>query len=268
MEVPNSVLKYGSIALLILMVVGAIFAAITKNNYDNEMARLRNEVAGRDVTIEVQKGVFTKLSLETEDLRSALNSKDQQVQDLLTQVKKNKEDLLAANQLVLKWKKAYEGIADAHQEEVPPTDTTPARKKVTFVKDFGAYKVSGFTLTDPAEAQVKLEQLKALALTLVISQDANKAWHAYATSSDDNTSVEISVSAVNPYMLDPKWYEKIEFNATVAGGQSGLGFGVLAGIGVSYKIKQFNIGPAFFLGIGNSVDKYFGATVAWRPFER
>ncbi len=267
MEVPNSVLKYGFIALLVLMIVGAVFAAITKHNYDSELARLRNEVASRDVTIEVQQGVFTKLSMETEDLRSLLKSQDQEIKDLLTQIKKNKEEILAANSLVIKWKKAYDAKGTGTQTETPGEGGV-VRKKVEFAQNWGMYGVKGFTLTDPAEFSLKLEQLKDLEITLAITQDASGAWHSYATSNDENTTMNIKLAAVNPHLLEPKWYEKIQINAHLAGGQGGAGFGVLAGVGVAYKVKQFDIGPTFFLAISDRVDKYFGASITWRPFEK
>lgn len=269
MEVPNSVLKYGFIAALVILLAAAIFMAVTKHSYDQQLAKLRNEVAGRDQTIEVQKGVFTKLSLETEGLKGVLNERDQEVKDLLAQVKRNKEEVLTANQLVLRWKKAYEGAVAAHQTEEPPaTPEGPSRKKVEFKKDWGTIAVSGYTLTDPAEAFVKVEQLRALALTLILSQDANLAWHAYVTSNDQNTSVDISVSAVNPHVLEPRWYEKIGVQAVLAGGQASGGFGLLAGIGATYRIKQFDLGPMVFVSIGTGLGIYGGATLNWRPFER
>lgn len=269
MEVPNSVLKYGFIAFLVFVIGAAIFLAIQKHGYDSELAQLRNDVAGRDQTIEINKGLYTKLSLETESLKGVLNERDGEVKSLLEQIKRNKEEVLSANQLVVRWKKAYEAAVAANQTEVPPTEPGGiVRKKVEFSKDWGRIRASGFTLTDPAEAVIKVEQLQALALTLAVTQDAAGAWHAYVTSNDENTSVEISVSAVNPHLLEPRWYEKVGFQAVLGGGQSGLGFGVIAGLGITYRIKQFDLGPMFFVTIGGSFDKYVGAVVQWRPFER
>lgn len=267
----DKIKMYGLIGVIGLLLVVVVWGAIGKWSNDKEMARLRNEVALRDQTIEVQKGVYTKLSLETEDIKKLLNSKDEQVKGLLEQIKKNKEDLLSANQLVVKWKKAYEGAVAANQTEVPADPNTPgsvARKKVTFQKDWGMIGVSGYTLTDPAEAFVKVEQLKALQLTLAITQDATGAWHSYATSNDENTAVDIKLASVNPHLLDPKWYENLQLNLALAGGTTNGGFGVLVGAGVSYKIKQFDVGPAVFLGISSTVSPYFGATFAWRPFQK
>lgn len=260
---------YGLAGVIGLLLVVVIWGAVGKWSTDKEMARLRNEAASKDQTLEVQKGLYTKLSLESDDLKSLLNSKDVQIQELLSQVKKSKEDLLTANQLVVQWKKAYEGAANANQTHVDPVDPgKPGRDKVTFDKDFGMIGVKGYTLTNPPEAWVSVNQLKPLKITVAVTQDANKQWHSYATSSDENTTVDIALASVNPYVLEPKWYEKLQLNATLAGGSSGDGFGILAGIGVGYKIKQFDIGPSVFVGISTKVAPYFGAQFSWRPFER
>jgi hypothetical protein len=267
MEVPNAVIKYFLFTVLGLLVVGVIGGALIKRHYDSEMARLRNEVAVRDETIEIQKGVYSKLALETDDLKSLLNSKDAEIKGLLAQVKKNKEDLLAANQLVVYWKKAYEAKGSGTQTETPGENGV-VRKRVDFKKDFGAIGVTGWTITDPAEYSLKVEQLRPLQITLAVSQDASGAWHSYATSNDENSAVDIKLAAVNPYLLEPRWYERIQFNAMLAGGNAGSGFGVLVGAGASYRMKQFDLGPAVFLTISDRIDKYFGATFTWRPFEK
>lgn len=265
----DKIKQYALIVVVAGLVAVIVWGAVGKWQTDKEMARLRNESASKDQTLEIQKGLYTKLSLESENLKGLLDSKDQQVKELLGQINKTKEDLLAANQLVISWKKAYEGALAATQTHVDPTDPTkPGRDRVDFNKDFGMIGVKGYTITNPPEAWVSVSQLKPLKILVAVSQDKNMQWHSYATSDDPNTGINITLSAVNPYVLEPKWYEKLQLNTMLAGGATDSGFGIIAGLGVSYKIKQFDLGPAFFLGINNHVDKYFGATFSWRPFEK
>lgn len=265
---------YGLTTLIVVLVGIVIYGAIAKASSDAEMARLRNEVASKDVTIEVQNGVYSKLAIESENIKKMLDARDKQVSDLMVQISKNKEELLSANQLVVKWKKAFEGKAKASQVIVAqePEDGTIKfavdRYKVAFEADFGMIGVNGYTLTNPAEAWVSVKQLRPLKITLAVSQDKNKQWHSYATTSEENTAVDISLASVNPYVLEPKWYEKLQLDLTLAGGNTNSGFGVLAGAGVSYKIKQFNVGPAVFIGVNSTPSYYFGANFSWRPFER
>lgn len=254
-------------AVIVALLVAIVWGAIDRASNQAELARLRNEAASKDQTIEIQKGVYSKLSLETEDLRKLLKSKDEQVESLLGQVRKNREDLLAANQLVLKWKRAYEGAVDSANQSTPDT-THPERLRVDFAKDFGYIGVKGWTLVNPPEAWVSVKQLKPLKVTVAVSQDAHQQWHAYATSSDDNTEVEIALAAVNPHILEPKWYENIGLGMTLAGGTTPGGFGALVGVDATYKIQHFELGPAVFVGIGKTFPVYFGATFQWRPFEK
>lgn len=269
MEVSNRAVKIACVVLLALLLVGVGFGVVTKLSYDAELARLRNEVASRDQTIEIQAGAYSRLALESQQLEKLLGESSAEVGDLLKRLDKTNEDILAANRVAIHWKQAYEALIKAHQEPVPgPTPEDPARQKVSFTKDFGPYRVSGHTLTDPAEALLRLEQIEPLRLTIFVTQDPTGAWKSYATSSDENHRIEIEVAGVNPRVIEPKWFEHIQFSATIAGGQMGAGFGALAGLGVSYKVKQFDIGPAVFVGIGDRVDKFVGATVTWRPFEK
>lgn len=264
----NKAKQYGLMGVIALLLVVVVWGAVGKWQTDREMARLRNEVAVRDQTIEVQKGVFTKLTIESDNLRKLLDSKDEQIQGLTDQLKKSKEDLLVANQLVIRWKKAYEGAVDAHQD--PPDPEQPGRTKVSFQKDWGMIGVKGWTFTNPPEAWVSVTQLRPLKVTVAVSQDKSGAWHTYATSSEENVGIDIALASVNPYLLEPKWYEKIQLGASLAGGSGTGGFGFLLGVDATYKVGKFDIGPAVFVsfGAGTAVTPFFGAKFNWRPFER
>lgn len=269
MKISDKIFRYVTIALIVLLVILAIKSAADKHGHEQAMAELRNEIASQSQTIEMQEKTYTKLSFETDKWKFLAESRGREVQDLYSELEKRKEEILTANQVAVKWKKAYEDAAKANQSDVPdPADPSIVRKKVEFEKDFGMIGVTGWTLTDPAEAWVKVEQLKPLELTLIVTQDKDKKWHSYVTSSDENTDVQINVSAVNPHMMSPKWYEHLQLNTSLAVGTTGDGAGVLAGLGLSYRIKQFDVGPTVFLGISDRVDRYVGATFTWRPFQR
>lgn len=270
---PWGAVAAGVIISLLLAVV--VWGGVGKWSTDKEMTRLRNEAASNAQTIEVQKGVFTKLTLESNDLRTLLDTKDEQIKGLVAQVKKSDETLLAANQLVVTWKRAYQGALAASQAHIDPlTPDQPGRDKVSFLKDWGAIKVKGWTLTNPPEAWVEVAQGLPLKLTVAISQDEKRQWHTYATSSDPNLNVDIALTAVNPYVLEPKWYENFSLGLTIAGGAGPDCIGALGGIGINYKIGKFNIGPVVFVSFLLSpimppiITAFYGGQVAWRPFER
>jgi len=261
----NKILKWTLVCLVGVIVTLVVVGAVQKSSYEDQRIELQNQIASKDKTIEIKDGLFTVLTQQNEDLMSKLNGKDAEIANLKAELKKKDEELLAVTGLVIKWKKAYEDEAKAHQSIDP---TTPGRDKVDFEKDFGYIGVSGYTLTNPAYAWVRVEQKRPLKLTVAVSQDESKAWHTYVTSSEENMEVNIELSAVNPYILQPKWYEGIGVTAMLGGGQSGSGIGGLAGIGLAYKIGNFDVGPSFIVTASDRVDKYFALTLNWHPFQR
>jgi phage-related baseplate assembly protein len=256
------VLAVGLIALFLVLIV---FAVIKKHAYEKTIAELHNQAAKSAATVEEQKGLYTKLTVQSDNLKALLDISDLKTKLLIEQINKDKADILMATTAVAKWKSAYEGVANAHQTVEPPKNGTgPSREKVTFDKDFGYIGVNGYTLTNPAEAWVHVQQNRPLRFTLALAQTKDKAWKTYVTSSEENISLDVKVSAVNPYVLEPKWYEFLEFNAQLGAG----GDGVLAGIGAGMKVGHFTIGPNLWLTVDSKVSKFYGASFSWRLFER
>lgn len=260
---------FGVMVAAILALVLAL--AWNIQQHQKQVTQLQNDLAEKDKTIEVQKGLYTKLALQTQNVQGTLDQRDAQVKELTDQIKKQKQEILDATQLTLTWKKAYEGLANATETHVDPPKGQPAtagREKVDFHEDFGAIKVDGWTLTNPPQAWVRLSPGKPLKLTLAISQDASKAWHTYATSSDPNIGVDIAVTAVNPYVLQPHWYENIGVVVDLGAGTNQSGVGALLGVGLNYRFLQFSLGPHVWLAMNSVVDKYYGLSFEWRPFQR
>jgi uncharacterized coiled-coil protein SlyX len=259
------------VVLLVVMGLGLVFHSCSVCKYESRLAEAQNQVAERDRTIEIQKGLYTKLTVQSKDVQGSLDQKDAQVRALEDQIKKSKQELLDASTVVVMWKKAYEGLANASQTTVPPVagkPPGPTREKVDFHEDFGYVRVDGWTLTSPPQAWVRLTQGRPLRLTLAVSQDAQKVWHTYATSSEENVSVDIRVTSVNPYVLQPRWYEHIGLAVDLGVGTNQGGVGALVGLGANYQFMKFTLGPHIWLGINDRVDRYYGIQFEWRPFQR
>lgn len=244
------------------------FGLYKKHLFEKSIIDLQNQIAERDKTIEIQKGVNHKLTTQLDDVNDLLNGKDEQVKLLLSELKKRKEEVLTATTFAAKWKAAYEAEVKAHQTEVPGTNPDTKRTKIDFEKDWGYISVKGYTLSDPPEAWIKVQQNRPLKMTLAISQDKEMRWHTYVTSSEENVGIDVVVSGVNPWLLTPKWYERIGLNTNVGLGSNQGGLGALLGLGVDYQIGKFSLGPAMWFGISDRVDRFYGATLSWRPFQR
>jgi len=257
--------QIGCIVLAALMLAGAVYVMLEKRSYDNQITAMNNAIAEKDQTIEVKSGLYEKATLETKNLRDLLDGKDTQIADLKKELDKKDQELIAATNLVIKWRADYQALVAATQTVIPGTlPTDPSRIKVEFEKDFGPILVRGYTLSEPPEAFVSLHQQRPLKLTLALSQDSNKLWHSYVTSSDDNSEVDITLSGVNPYFNDPSWYERLSGTVTIAAGSAGF----LGGIGVGVDISQFTISAMAYDSSSNLVAPLYGLGLQWRPFKK
>lgn len=257
--------------LLLLAFFGvAVYATSVRRGYEAQIVELQNQVASRDQTIETQKGVYERLAIQSQDLTQLLGTKDKELVLLKDQLKKQGADLLTANTLVVQLQKK---IADGNATVVitPPTETAPGQFKVWRTEQLGPFDVycemSGEqpVREDHVNSHIELSQPRPVSFSVVVSQDKNGVWRSAATSSDPDFKVDISLAAVNPYMLEPKWYEKISLSTEVG---IGTNPGFLAGLGASYQIGKFELGPKVWVVIDRGVSPYFGASLLWHPFQK
>lgn len=264
MDLRTKVILGETVAIVSLIVVFIIGVSIKNRIQKAREIELLNQIAFKDKTVEEGKGTYTKLELQLQNVQSVLDQKSVQVQDLEAQVKKDGQDIQSATSVSLKWKQAYEASVAASQSTVPPQNGQPERKRVDFSQDFGYIHTTGYTLTDPAYAWLKLEQTKPLTLTMAVTQGKDKTWRAYVTSSDSNMSADIVVSAVNPDINTIRWYERLSVIGQIGVGSSG----VLAGAGLGLQLNRFDFGPSVWASVTDKASVFYGLHVAWHPFAR
>lgn len=260
--------KYVTIAsvLGVTVVLGGFYLHLRELAYRKQIVDLQNQVASRDKTIEVSRGVFRKLAVEETDLKGLLDARDAQLNALKGQLKQGKEQLLAITETSLGWKHAFEGQATGQQTNLSPSAPgLPARAKVEFVKDFGYIGVSGYTLTNPAEAYVKVQQNRPLKLTLAISQSPDGHWNSYVTTNEPNVTVDVGVSGVNPHVLDRRWYERLGLASAAGLGKGGAAVG---SVGLMLDVGRFTVGPVVWVVQADQGHVVYGGSMVWRPFAR
>lgn len=269
---------FGLVAVIFAL---ATFGYIKYRSYESQLVRLRDEVASRDTTITTKDGSFTKLAREFEDLKVS-NS------DLQKTIDKQKQDVISAQQISATWKKMYdEAVIPVHVSPITPTTltlpvTTPTdwhqivvaqctEKQEEYVakKDFGLVIAGCRILTfDPKlQTRVILEQgSRPIKLNLALTRDGNKQWHSYVKvepPDDQNISIDILTTAVNTEPLNSRWYEKIAFQIDAGVGVAN----VLGGLGISYDIGQFSVGPKVWGVLPGVSTPLYGINVTWRPFK-
>ncbi len=246
------------------------FMTLRDHQRAGRIVELQNEIAKRDNTIEVQNGVYQKLALQTKDLTELLDKKDVQLLALQEQLKKQGSELLTANTIVVKLRKDLQD-----KQEVAVIITNPEKPGIKNVNIDTKARLDPFQIrgnveidcdNNKAKFNVSLDQRSPIKFSVAVSQDSDGTWRSSATSSTKAFEVDIALAAVNPYLLEPKWYEKIGVGLDV--GVSGSP-GILAGVGVSYEIGKFEVGPkAWFTAQPQGVSPFFGAQLTWHPFKK
>lgn len=258
MEVSDRIFRYVAIGLGTLLVVGALYFAWHKHSVETQIRELQNRVAQRDQTIEVQKGIFAKLTQQVSDLKTAIDTSTEEGKRLADEVKKSKAELVSVSNAVVQLK---EQVAKGKGQQ---QDLGGGRTKITFDQDFGYARVSGYTITNPPDYELHLGPGgKPLKLTLALTQQKDGSWKTLTSSSDPNVAVDIGVTAVNPNVLKAKWYEGLRLNMDL-----GVGDGVLAGVGASARFGRFDVGPKVWALTLDGGKVFYGGSLSWAPFAR
>ncbi len=267
----NTTLKSALISagVALIMAVGfAGYVTFQNHRHDAEITELKNQIASRDKTIEVQQGVYQKLTIQARDLNKLLDDKDVALTALRNQLKKQGADLLTASTVIAQLRKDLESAGHVK----PPEAAEGTVRKVEFDSgtDFDPFLVSGYTTVNcekPIERDAKLflRQVSPLKFSVVVSQDKDGTWRTTASSSSDKFNVDIGLAAVNPYLLEEKWYEKLSLAVEVGAGTNP---GLLAGGGFDVEIGKFDIGPRVWAVVDRGVSPYFGVSFAWHPFKK
>lgn len=258
-------------AAFLLVVIGfAAYHTIQSQAWEKQRVSLMNEIASKDKTIEVKEGLYQKTALQVKGLEGLLSDKDAELLVLKDQLDKQGAELLTVNTLVVKLKK---DLKDARDVVVTiPDPEKPGVKGVDIDTEdrLDPFQITGKVQidcdTNQAHYRVGLGQRSPIKFSIVVSQDKDGTWRSSATSSAKALEIDIALAAVNPYMLEEKWYEKIAL-----GVEAGVGTapGFLGGIGVFYEIGRFEVGPkAWFTAAPQGVFPFFGAQMIWHPFKK
>lgn len=257
-------MKYGKeigLAVLVIAILGIGFKVgdwWRDRKTSDQIADLQTKLAQDRETIVLKDGLF--ITETTKDL-DALQKSRAEAAEILKRIDSMKAQLLTSQELTLKWKKAYQAAVAASQTDVPPpVDGGPTRKRVDFTGKLGPIQATGHTLTDPAEAYLKLEQVDPLRLSIAVVQNKDKTWSTIVSSSDKDIDVKVDLSGVNPQVISPKWYERIwmDLGAAALGDPAGY-------VGLSWRGDRYSVGAMCYAAAGSM--NGCGATLGVRLFK-
>lgn len=257
--------KYWAIALVLagVLAIGYVGYGCGQRSRANEVSDLTTKLAESEKTNQIKDDLYATTILELDDTKKILDTSRTEVATLKKTLDDMQAQLLTTQQVAVKWKNAYEAELSAHQSDGGSgsgSDGNPVeRKRVDFSGDLGPIHAEGHTLTDPAEAHLKLSQIRPLILTVSVARNQDGKWQSFVTSSEPNMSVDVNLAAVDPGVISPTWKQRI----WLTGGVDFL-MGERASLGLSYQFDRVSLGAdcsAWVNGHG------CGLTVGYRLFK-
>jgi len=249
--------KVLSIALAALMLVGGSFYLFERSANSKKRRELNNKVAELTGMVQETETAFSRLAKESNDLVI----ENDEIKALL---KDRDEEAVALTEVALRWKSKYFKAKNVTQTVVPSEDGED-RIRVDFSHEEDPLRVSGFTLTNPPEAEVSIEWTRDLKLSLILTKDEDDVFRIYLDSDADVGGItfgDLKLS-VDPSILGRKWYEKIGI-----GGAITVGEGVASNLSLMYNVvDDWSVGPTVLLYYdGNTLKKLYGVNALWYPF--
>jgi hypothetical protein len=240
----SHLLLVGSLAASAVILTLILMGVRYLKEKNERIADLITRLATSETTVEIERGLFAKKAEELQGLQDLLAKMGEENAKLSELIKRGEMEILTLNQIIIRWRKAYEAAVAANQTEEPPKDPgDPVRKRVTFSGKVGPIKVDGHTLTDPPESWLHLEQIDPIRLTVAVTRNKDGTFSSLVTSSDLEVQADIVVSAVDPKVLGLKWYQRIWLDGAVSmlGDKS-------ASLGVTYHADRWSVGSSCHVG--------------------
>lgn len=243
--------KFLSMLLAVLLLICGGFYLYERYKHNQDTALLNNQIAQQQQTIKETQDAYSKLAVEAKNLKV-------ENAELQKKIKDRDEQIVSLTQVNIRLRDQIIQITNATQTE------QNGRTKVEFSKDNGLLKVSGYTLTNPAFAQINLEWLRDINLQLVLVKDKNNIFRVYLDSqSSDIESATLSLK-IDPSVFEYKWYERLAVSGGTLLGNNTL----VSNVGIQLKIYNWLVGPSVGIVVGPSVQKVYGVQASWFPFER
>lgn len=193
----------------------------------------QNQIAELSRTVKEGERTWSRLAQEKDIELSGLRERNQELSDLIDS---RNEQITTLSETIANFEPVRVVVRreNVHQDTQPPAqEGEPERIRVAFDETWEDFiRVQGFTLTNPAEAELDIQWTRPAHISVAVTQAEDLSWRAYVTHDIPNLRIDNIETTVNPISRPQEehhWYENLYVGGgvAIAGGTSTMGYGFL-----------------------------------------
>lgn len=221
-----------------LLAFFSVYMTIRANEEEQKKVTAFNRLAAMDTVRREANNNWTRLSQQKDNLIDELRKQNASLAD---DIDERNQNILALSETVARVRSARIVIRSQDGDDVHETPQPDGRVRVDFAETQDPMRVEGFTLTNPAEADLTVSFVRPLRLRTTIVQNQDGSWRTYFESDWPNLEIEEMNTSVSPLVAAQRaWYKDIAFGVSL-GTNFSLDSGYLTGR-VLYDFGDFGIG--------------------------
>lgn len=265
-----------SVLLVASLVGGGYFFFRARHIQQREAAArvdAQNRIAELSDTIKIGERTYSRLAQEKEIIIGENEQLRTLINDALTMIEDQNEEIVSLNHTIANFEPVRVVVRreNVRQDPEPPTEPgEPERVRVSFDETWEDFmRIHGFTLTNPAEAEIQVDYTRPVHLAVVVTQREDLSWNSYVSHDVPNLEIDTIETTVNPLRRpqeEPSWADGlyIGMGGAVGRGDNAAGYGFVE---VGYDAGDFEIG-LLVTGMGWDQGGAFGGGLAFRvnPF--
>jgi hypothetical protein len=271
-EIGKTILKnLDKAAIVILLVLCAFlwFKTISMEQQAQDATTdHNNRMAEMSKVVQENQETWSRLAQERSDSFQRLN---EILPELAETIRQRDEQIMALTRATASIRpivvRVVQGSGAEQSEEPGETPEAPARARVTFDSTYQEFaRIHGFTLTNPAEANVSVEFVRPINFVVTTTQAEDESWRTYIQSDLPGLEIGQIESQVTPIVRRRGWEHDIEvgiFGAAAVTGNAGI-FGAEVGYDFGSITVGVNAGGITYTG---STDFLVGGRVTIAPFD-
>lgn len=264
--------------LIVALLVVSLFLYFKMRDVENREIEARidaqNRIAELSEVIRENEATWSRLAQQAESTDSILSELNESVPRLSELINERNEEIATLTRAVATVRPVHVVIREnevANQSvEIPVDASGSERVRVDFNTVWqDMIRISGYTLTNPALAEVGVELTRPVNLTVVTTQAEDLSWRTYIESDWPNLEIGEIESRVNPFARPAerrRWEQDVSISlfggATVTGNSGYFG----AELEYDFGALEIAVGAGGISYLG-ATDFMVGGRIGLAPFD-